>query len=531
MVLDKQNQVAKKLLVVDDERGNLRMMKRLLTLNGYTPICCASGAEALEWLDKDQYAAVLTDIKMPGMDGYELCRSIKTRQPDLPVIIMTALLDDHSLEQGFAHGASDYMRKPISEVELMARLNSVIQAKESKEEIARLYANVLDDLQLATRVQNFILPEWLEFHQEIKSACKYVPVNKVSGDLLDVVDLGQGRYLVYIADVSGHGVRAALQMSAVESLVHEFATNRMVEGSPAEILQDLNAMLCDRLFVDNYMTILMLVVDCPARKIRYYNAGHTPLLAYYPTSQELIMHDFGGGIPLGWDKNFAYLKEDEGEVELVDEMKLLLFTDGIFEAFNREEQEFGQERLIHLIKQGMINEPIQLLPEFLLEQVVAAGFRLSDDVTILALEIFPSDSKEDWYKVPRKLLAVPELGQKIEQRLLNQGWSTRKAAEVELVINELVNNMVMYGRNEADPFNDFIAMHVDEGPDMVCLTIYEQGADWHLPNRTMDEEDELLKERGRGLEIVTSIARSMNKRRLGEVNVITVEIARGGADA
>src|SRR5258705_9225885 len=127
-----------KILVVDDVAVNVKLLADLLGVKGYAVVTAASGAEALEKIDKEQPGLVLLDVMMPGMSGYDVCRKLRqnTATAMLPVIMVTALDPAQERVKGIEAGADDFLTKPINQPELLARVKSLLRIKLLHDELA-----------------------------------------------------------------------------------------------------------------------------------------------------------------------------------------------------------------------------------------------------------------------------------------------------------------------------------------------------------------------------------------------------------
>jgi len=130
----------KAILVVDDNRDNINLIEEILSEEGYENILVASsGREALSIINENNIDIVLLDVMMPDMDGYEVCSTLQHDEAtsDIPVIMVTAKTTSEDLKQGFKVGAFDYIKKPFNEVELIARVQSALKLKKSKDELKK----------------------------------------------------------------------------------------------------------------------------------------------------------------------------------------------------------------------------------------------------------------------------------------------------------------------------------------------------------------------------------------------------------
>src|SRR4026209_2024800 len=157
-----------KILVVDDVAVNVKLLADLLAVIGYAVVTAASGAEALEKIDKEQPGLVLLDVMMPGMSGYDVCRKLRqnTATAMLPVIMVTALDPTQERVKGIEAGADDFLTKPINQPELLARVKSLLRIKTLYDELTDLNVNLekrvqdgVAELARLGRMKRFLSPQ------------------------------------------------------------------------------------------------------------------------------------------------------------------------------------------------------------------------------------------------------------------------------------------------------------------------------------------------------------------------------------
>jgi len=128
------------ILIVDDNMNNIQLLASMLTSNGFNVEFATNGFDAIQWIKEETFDLVLLDIMMPEMDGYDVCETIRKdkKHKDLPVIFLTAKTDKESIVKGFTKGGNDYVTKPFDMRELLARVNTQIELKNSREKLAQI---------------------------------------------------------------------------------------------------------------------------------------------------------------------------------------------------------------------------------------------------------------------------------------------------------------------------------------------------------------------------------------------------------
>ena len=151
-----------RILIVEDDGEVRQLFERVLVKNGYTAIGVSDGKEALEYLSHDYVDLVISDIMMPGMDGYALARSIREQSPAMPILMITAKGDFNDVSQGFFSGADDYMVKPINVNEMVLRVKALLRRAEMNHERRQKIGDTLmecDSLTVSRNGESQVLPQ------------------------------------------------------------------------------------------------------------------------------------------------------------------------------------------------------------------------------------------------------------------------------------------------------------------------------------------------------------------------------------
>src|SRR5215472_5789200 len=262
----------KLILVVDDTPLNISVITGALKENYRTKVA-TSGAKALAIAAADEKPdLILLDVMMPEMDGYEVCCRLKadpvTRE--IPVIFLTAQTEAEDEMRGFQVGAVDYVHKPFSSAVMKARVHTHLVLRETREKLAQQLLTIQKELETARLIQQSILPETVPRIDGLDIAARYVPMAAVAGDFYDFIVVDNKHIGILIADVSGHGMPAALIASMLKIA---FAAQAGCAADPAQVLNGLNRVLCGK-FQQHYVTAAYVYVDMERRTLSYGGAGH-----------------------------------------------------------------------------------------------------------------------------------------------------------------------------------------------------------------------------------------------------------------
>jgi sigma-B regulation protein RsbU (phosphoserine phosphatase) len=250
----------------------------------------------------------------------------------------------------------------------------------SKEERRHLES----DLELAQSVQKMLLPQEVPNIPGLEIAAFSRPAQIVGGDYFDFIDFSNGFHGLAIADVAGHGVSASLHMASIQALLRTLVP---VNKSPAEVMSQLHKLFIHNIRFETFVTFFIGAFDSSTKTLTFCNAGHQPPLVLHKTKSKKesveMLRPTGAAIGLIEEAEFG-----ENTIELQKEDLLVLYTDGVTEAVNLQNQEFGRERLATLSRQvnilpvkEVVQEIRQAIEEF------SEGKPLDDDTTLVVCKI------------------------------------------------------------------------------------------------------------------------------------------------
>jgi serine phosphatase RsbU (regulator of sigma subunit) len=370
------------ILLVDDAPANLQIVSSILK-DAYKIRVATNGAKALE-LAKTTPAPdlVLLDIVMPEMDGYEVCTRLKTAPEtrDIPVIFLTGQTETEDETRGFEVGAVDYIHKPFSPPVVKARVHTHLVLRGMREQLARQLKAIKDELETARQIQLSILPLEIPKIEGLEVAARYIPMTSVAGDFYDFIQVDDKRLGILVADVSGHGMPAALIASMLKIALAAQSAHAL---DPARVLSGLNQALCGK-FRGHYVTAAYALVDMEKRIIRYGAAGHPPSLVKNRSAGSTREVE-ENGLFLG---SFPKATYSSREVPFTPGDWGVLYSDGIPEMTDVSDEQFGMERFKRFLDanqdRGADQFLVGLLDELARWSDRASGREAEDDVTIVA---------------------------------------------------------------------------------------------------------------------------------------------------
>ncbi len=209
----------KSILIVDDTPINIGVISGALK-DSFSTKVATSGAKALAIASgKEKPDLILLDVMMPEMDGYEVCRRLKADPDtrDIPVIFLTSQTEAEDETKGFEVGAVDYIHKPFSAPVVKARVRTWhLMLREAHAQIAKQLVEINTELEMARQIQLSILPSSTPKIAGMEIVARYIPMTSVAGDFYDFIVVDESRVGILIADVSGHGLPAALIASMLQ---------------------------------------------------------------------------------------------------------------------------------------------------------------------------------------------------------------------------------------------------------------------------------------------------------------------------
>jgi sigma-B regulation protein RsbU (phosphoserine phosphatase) len=381
-----------KILVVDDEPDLesliLQKFRSKIKAKEYEFQFAQNGAEALEKISNDgTIDLILTDINMPVMDGLTLLSKINDLNNKLlKSVIVSAYGDMENIRTAMNRGAYDFITKPIDlkdlEITIEKSLKEIELYKQALSSHNKLVA-LQQELDIANVIQTSILPKTFPpfpDRKEFEIYAKMLPAKEVGGDLYDFFLIDKYRLGVVIGDVSGKGIAAALLMAVCKTLLKATA----YKGMPADnILSEVNNILFEESPSNMFVTVFYGVLDTRSGAFEYSNGGHNSPYLISTDGKVQPLADIGGML-LGALKDMEY---ESNVIMLKPGESLFFYTDGVTEAFNKDNEEYKESRLEKVLE-GKQSLNITDLVNVVFDDVqnFTNDVDQSDDITCLALK-------------------------------------------------------------------------------------------------------------------------------------------------
>jgi phosphoserine phosphatase RsbU/P len=366
-------------LVADDQPDILQALRLLLAGSGFDTDLVRSVDDVLTRLGQRSYDLLLMDLNYTrdttsGREGLSLIDQAHAQDPTLPIVVMTGWGNIDMAVDAMRRGARSFVQKPWDNTTLVQ-----IARREVEEGIAsrRRDATVASEQEEATLIQRALLPSTVPQLPGCDTFALWNPASGIGGDCYDLIKFSESQLALSIADVVGKGLPAALLMSNLQAAVRAFASPG---ARPHDVCASVNRLLCRNVVSGKFVTFCYAVIDTIADTVSYGNAGHNPPLLVRADGRLDVLQPTG--IPLGIFPDSAY---QSGQLAFGRGDRLVFFTDGITEACSTEDEEFGDTRLLDLIRAAPGGSARQLAETIAEAASRWAGGAHQDDATLIVI--------------------------------------------------------------------------------------------------------------------------------------------------
>lgn len=401
-------QSGRKVLVIDDDVLVRQSIVAYLDDSGYLVHDESNGASGIVWFKRHKPDLVLTDLRMPDMDGLSILRQVKAIDPDIPVIVVSGMGMVADVAEALRLGAADYLVKPLVDMEVLVHsiakalevLDLQRQNKRYRQELEKAnrglqeYVRVLErDQQAGRQVQRNLLPDTPADFDNVTISHRIVPSLYLSGDFVDY-GLSKDRYLsFYLTDVSGHGASSAFVTVWLKLLVRRLFDEHQVDNQDeSDTFQlDLAALMSlvnKEMMASSFgchLTCFVAVLDLHTGEMRYVVGGHLPLPVLVSGDKARFLE--GKGKPIGM---FEDAEWEVMSLTVPEDFALVAFSDGVLEILPPKDLIDKEQKLLDLLAdtKGDIETVCERLS-------LKERTNSPDDIAILCLQSKGLRDKED----------------------------------------------------------------------------------------------------------------------------------------
>lgn len=383
-----------KVLVVDDMQPNIDLMSAYLQDSGFEVYSAKTGTSAIVKTRLLKPSLLILDLIMPEMSGFDVCKVLKSdpETNNILILVVTALDSKDSRTRAFELGADDFMIKPFDKASLLSKVKALFRVKTLSQELEKQYMKVKEkneqlDLQLkmARQVQRALIQEYKIKLNNVSITSKYMPAMDIGGDIYDIIEINEHSIGVFMADVSGHGISAALLISMLKLL---FKNTAAKYPKPDLLLEKMNQEFCSIFTNGNdssfYACAFYAYVDVKEKRITYSNAGH--IFPVFLNSSENSVEELAlSGMPLGLMDGTTYdcitKGYDNGD-------SILFYTDGLSDSFYKD----SPEDFLFMLKKILLDMHTDCSADAILNTIIEHFYNTdesydNDDVSLILCQM------------------------------------------------------------------------------------------------------------------------------------------------
>lgn len=378
-----------RILIIDDDPAIQRVLKKAILKEGYEVELASDGQRGIELAQALQPSLIICDWVMPGVDGLEVCRHIKA-QPNLSTTFFILLTSRSSLEDrvlGLDTGADDFLPKPIEITELQARIRAGLRIHQLTNDLQQQKQLLESELAEASEYVRSLLPPSLKSPIPIQTT--FIPSRQLGGDCFDYYWLESGELVLFLLDVSGHGLGAALPSISILNMLRSRALSDVDFRHPVQVLNTLNRIFQMGSQGDRYFTLWYGVYNPKTHQLNYSSAGHPPSLLVFPSTKNIKTNEVEiyslrtRGLPIGLFPDSQY---SAAEQLILPGSCLYIFSDGVYELPQPNGEIWGLPRFIELLRSLHVERSPSLttIQQALIQENKSPIFQ--DDISLIKVQ-------------------------------------------------------------------------------------------------------------------------------------------------
>jgi sigma-B regulation protein RsbU (phosphoserine phosphatase) len=304
----------------------------------------SSVSDVRDHVRQERYDLLLMDLNYTrdttsGREGLELLQQVRKADAALPVVVMTGWGNIDMAVEAMRLGARNFVQKPWDDVTLLELVRREIDDGAALRRRDAQFAREQDEARL---IQRALLPSALPDVKGCRLAAQWTPAAGLGGDCYDLLAFGESRLAISIADVIGKGLPAALLMSNLQAAVRAFAT---ATAEPHEVCANVNRLLCRNVSSGKFVTFCYALLNLSTQTVSYANAGHFAPILVHADGRVDRLASTGMVLGIAADSPYASVR-----MPFAAGARLVCFTDGLSEAAAADGEQFGDQRLLDMVR-------------------------------------------------------------------------------------------------------------------------------------------------------------------------------------
>lgn len=335
-----------KILTIDDDDIVRDVITGLLEILGYDVIGAENGRVGIEKCRQEHPDLILTDLRMPEIDGLEVLATVTREFPEMPIIVVTGMGGVGDAIEAVKLGAWDYITKPFDDISViqhsvrkaLERGRLIKENRQHREHLEAVNLQLMESLRkleedetAARKMQFHLLPDNNQVRNHYRFSWALYPSLYLSGDFVDYFSLDPDHFGFFMADVSGHGVSSALMTVLLRSHMHRYVEKYIKDRNKTDImkpdvtLRNLNRVLISE-DLEKYLTIFYGIINATDNSLVYCNGGQFPYPILSDGTRPVYIER--NGLPVGLFEEAEY---HTYTLDLPERFDLFLFSDGVLE--------------------------------------------------------------------------------------------------------------------------------------------------------------------------------------------------------
>jgi sigma-B regulation protein RsbU (phosphoserine phosphatase) len=378
-----------RLLIVDNDQLSRDILSRNLKREGYVIETEADGPHALERLGEEKFDLVLWEVTLPGLNGFDVLTRIKkdAALQHIPVVLLSEQTETENVIRCLESGAEDYLSKPFNPALLKARIRGCMERKALRDQEQRLLTTIktqqerlTSELNEASAYLRSLLPA--PTSEPFAIDWRFIPSSELGGDSFGYRWIDDDHFALYLLDVCGHGVGAALLSVAALNVLRSGSMPGTDFRNPSEVLRAVNRAFPMEEQNNRYFTLWYGVYQRSTRKITYASGGHPPALLVVPgeaTPKKLAAK----GMMIGGIPGSRYVAQSS---EVPPGSRLFLFCDGAYELTGADGRPYTYDEFAAVLAKLSANIPVDM--DGLVAQIRALNDSrpLDDDLSLITIQ-------------------------------------------------------------------------------------------------------------------------------------------------